>query len=343
MQTNPVWWAFIKQHKKETIALLVCSLLASYFALIVPLSIGKYLEIVFSAGGGKIKALQLLGIRLPENLVSFFIFFFCLLLIRFVFSWLHQYQAALLGERFVSQLRSQLFEQHLSQKQAGQQTHSAALLAYSNEAKNMQQWLVKGVIGLTKELLFFAMALYVLYSLNAVLTITVLLSVIVFYLIQRQYHQSHKNVWEEKRKRQGSLFNQVSMSLLEEEAEANGEPQKKYRTKEAKLLNILRSYHFHKSFLRALNPLLLYVMLAIVMLILSWDAAKSSLTAGDVVAYLLVLMHLFPTLRNILKIEQIWLQGELAAKKFTRFDSPAQRGLARFSMPAKSEEIKSQY
>lgn len=317
MQTNPIWWAFIKQHKKETVALLLSSLLASYFALIVPLSIGKYMEIVFSAGGGKTKALELLGIDLPENLVSFFIFFFSLLLIRFLLSWLHQYQSACLGEGFVRQLRSQLFAVQLEERQQWQQLNASSILAYSSEAKNMQNWLVKGVIGLTKDLLFLAMALYVLYSLNAVLTVTVLLSVIVFYLIQRQYNHTHKNVWEEKRKRQGSLLNHVSKSLIEETTESGGDPQKKYSAKEAKLMTILRSYHFHKSFLRALTPFLLYLMLAIVMIILSWDAAKSNLTAGDVLAYMLVLMNLFPTMRNIIKVEQIWLQGELAAKRFT--------------------------
>ncbi|MCF1715415.1 hypothetical protein L0U88_12335 [Flavihumibacter sp. RY-1] len=317
MQTNPIWWAFIKQHKKETVALLLSSLLASYFALIVPLSIGKYMEIVFSAGGGKTKALELLGIDLPENLVSFFIFFFSLLLIRFLLSWLHQYQSACLGEGFVRQLRSQLFAVHLEERQQRQQPTASSILAYSSEAKNMQHWLVKGVIGLTKDLLFLAMALYVLYSLNAVLTVTVLLSVIVFYLIQRQYSQTHKNVWEEKRKRQGSLLNHVSKTLFEETTQSTGDPEKKYSAKEAKLMTILHSYHFHKSFLRALTPFLLYLMLAIVMIILSWDAAKSNLSAGDVLAYMLVLMNLFPTMRNIIKVEQIWLQGELAAKKFT--------------------------
>lgn len=314
MLRSKIWWSFIQHKKWNCLGVITLGLLSGYFTLLLPLSIGKYLEIVFSAEGGKTKALQLLGINLPNNIFIFFIFFFCVVILKFFTGWLQQYYASLTGELFVYQLRQKLFVKHIEQK-VSKQFSASVLLSYSSDAKALQRLLVKGVLGLIKDFLYLSMALYVLFLINAVLTLTVLFIIITFFLIYRLIGRKQKNVFEDKRKKQAVLLNFISRTLL---AEKTHNPQalilfdKKYR----RLLQSLKISHLRRSFLRVFAPLMLYGMLALIMALIVWGIGSRNLLSTDVITYILLLMTLFSVIRNIIKIEYVWLQGKLSAHKF---------------------------
>jgi ABC-type multidrug transport system fused ATPase/permease subunit len=321
MVKQKIWWPFVQQNKWWVAGIIVLGFLASFVTLLLPLSIGKYMEIVFETETGKTRALQLLGINLPGSIFVFFLFFSALLLVKFFCSWLQQYQAALLGESFVASLRYKLFTHQLTAKAetVPGKNDTASLLAYSNDAKLLQQLLVKGVIGFTKEVLFLLMALYVLFSLNSTLTMIVAFLITDFYLIQRWYNRRQKNIFTEKRKRHGSLLNHVSKTILTKEL-TKEDSLHLFSQKSAKLKNTLKKYHLQKSLLRALAPLLLYAMLAIIMAFIVWDINNENFSASEVITYILLLMSIFPTIRNIIKVEQTWLHGRLSARKFNNLD-----------------------
>ncbi len=323
MLKEKIWWQFVRQHRQRVLFIIVLGLLTSYLTLLLPLSIGKYMEIVFSAGSGKTKALQLLGINLPDNLNIFFTFFFGLILLKFFISWVHQYFCALAGESFTACIRQQVFNLHLLQKAKGNM-HAGLLLAYSSEAKALQQLLVKGVIGLAKDILFLGMALYILFSLDARLTFVVIAAILIFWFIQRWYNRKQKAIFSDKRKKQGSLLNFISRALLQHSKTKNNYLQT-FEKKSEKFRLTLTSYYIKKTMLKALAPLMLYCMLALVMVLMVWGTSHKLLQAGDVIAYILLLMTLFPALRNIIKIEHVWLQGELSARKFYKTKEDAEQ------------------
>lgn len=297
-------------------AIMLPGIIASYCSLLLPLSIGKYLEIIFASANSKTRALQLMGIQLPNSLTIFFTFFGALLVLKLLSGWLYQYQASLLGESFVYRLRLQLFQSQLQQKQASGKNNDAALLTYSNDARALQQLLVKGVIGFVKDLLFLGMTLYVLFALSVQLTIIVAASTPVFFFVYRWYNQKQKMVYANKRKRQASLLKHVSNTLLSTTDEPGDGAAKQYKRKSASLGLALKKYHLTKSLLRAIAPFMLYGMLGIIMVVIIMMPPHQKMEAGDIAAYLLLLMNCFSTIRNIIKIEYVWVQGALSAKKF---------------------------
>jgi ATP-binding cassette, subfamily B, bacterial MsbA len=322
MPNKKIWWPFLQQNKWKVIALALPGLCSSYCSLLIPLSIGKYLEIIFTSANGKTRALQLLGIHLPDVPAMFFLFFVGLLLLKFLTAWLYQYHTALLGESFVHQLRLQLFSTQLQHKQHNQPINEGALLTYSNDARAMQQLLVKGVIGFVKDLLLLGMTLYLLFALSVQLTAIVAALTPLFFFVYRWYNRKQKSVFTNKRNRQASLLKHVSKMLLTAAPDTGDTATRQYNKKSEHLGEALKAYHSTKALQRALAPFLLYGMLAIIMATIIWIPGKEKMEAGEITAYLLLLMNSFPTIRNIIKIQAIWMQGALSAKKFSPAHTP---------------------
>lgn len=319
MESKILWWPFLQQHKLRVAAIILLGLVTSYCTLLLPLSIGKYMEIVFGAGSGKTKALQLLGIHLPEELPFFFVFFFAALLVKLFSSWAHTWLASMLGESFVASLRQRLFNYQVQQQVDNNSINRISLLIpFGSELKSMQHLLIKGILGLVKDGLFFIMALYVLFSLQPILTLSVVAMIILFYSIHRWYNLVHKPLFAEKRKRQASLLNYVSRVVNNREQQSLENQQKIVTRKTDKLQSVLTRYHSKKSFLTALTPFMLYLLLAVIMAIITWGIGPEQLQPGEIITYILLLMTLFPTIRNIIRIEYTWVEGSLAARKFTR-------------------------
>ncbi len=316
MFKEKIWWPFAKQHYQRIILIIVLGLLTSYFTLLLPLSIGKYMEIISGGGNGKTKALQLLGINLPSDLMLFFIFFLSILLLKFFSSWMQQYLSALIGEAFAASLRKIVFTAQLSMKEKGAM-QPPSLLAYTTESKVLQQLLIKGVTGLVKDVLFLVMSLYVLFSLNVQLSLAVVFSILLFWFVQRWHSRKHVAVYAEKRKMQGSLLNFVTRILTGDAVEKNS-TKNTFEKKATKLKLALKNYCLKKTMHRALAPFMLYCMLAFIMVLIAIDVNRNELQKPDVIAYILLLMTMFPTIRNIIKVEYVWMQGELSAKKINK-------------------------
>lgn len=317
MIKGKIWWPFVLHYKWRIGTVITIGFLSSYFSLLLPLSIGKYMGLVFNSENSKTKALELLGINLPNNITIFFTFFSGLLIIKFLCNWLHQYQASLLGESFVASLRKDLYRHQLHIKNTGLQEKpgTSILLTFSNDAKLIQQLLVKGVIGFTKEVLFLLIAIYVLFQLHMALTGIVVFLIITFYTIQRWYNRKQRNTLIEKRRRHSSLLNHVSKSVYAEAVSQEADNQL-YDQKSDRFKKALEKYHLQKSFLRALAPLMLYGMLGVIMAFIILYLKKENFKAAEVFTYILLLMSLFPTIRIIIKIEHVWIQGNLSAQKF---------------------------
>jgi ABC-type multidrug transport system fused ATPase/permease subunit len=181
----------------------------------------------------------------------------------------------------------------------------------------MQRLLVKGVIGLVIDVLFLTMALYVLFSLQVVLTAAAIGMIIDLYVLHRWFNKVHKPLFARKRKKQASLLNHVSQ-ILGADPLAVENKEEKLEQKITSLQKTLKSYHARKSLLIALTPFLLYLLMAVIMAIITWGIGKEELQPGDGITYMLLLLSLFPTIRNIIRIEHTWVQGSLASVKFLK-------------------------
>ncbi len=319
MKVYQLWIPFVKQHRTKTIVMILLGLASSYCTLLLPLSIGKFMEIEYHTSGGKSKALQLLGINLQNTLPIFFTFFAAMLLLKFLSNWGYRFLSSLMGESFIAYLRQQLFSWNYS-KIGISNIQPSVLLAFSNEVKTMQRYLVKGVIGFVKDILFLAMGIYVLFALQPQLTGIVLLLCGCFYLFYKWLNHFNKPLLVKKRKSQASLLNYVSAILLQQSATFdNNTAVTTYKSKSKKLALAAREQQVSKTFSSAFIPFLLYVMVGILLVIIAWGKGYvQPINANSAVTYILLLMMIFPAFQSFLKIETVWMEGKLSAQKFLK-------------------------
>jgi hypothetical protein len=84
-------WPFITRHWIGIGSIVVIGFINCYCKLLLPLSIGRYIDLLFGIQTNKGRALSLVGIHLAPGMTVFFIFFFAVLLIRLLTSWAERY------------------------------------------------------------------------------------------------------------------------------------------------------------------------------------------------------------------------------------------------------------
>lgn len=309
---HPLVRRFMHLHAIKFMAVVLLGIAAGYFTLLLPLSIGKYLEILFASGGGKTRALQMLGIQLPNRLTIFFVFFMAVLAAQFLVSWAHRYWSAWLGERFVADLRSRLF-QHQSE-QGIVLAASESLVVYASDAKHAYQWMVKGCIGFCKQVAFAAMGIYLLLSISWQITLVVLAaSITFFYLYQLLHLRFEPWITSFYRRRKRWLHFVASALDTPDPAKAT---YRQYQRKYDRVLEAADEGNLRKSLLQAAAPMLMYLLLAMVMLVIAVGGPWLALSGGLVLTYMLLLMTVLPAMRSLIKVSQVWLQGEASVRKY---------------------------
>jgi ABC-type multidrug transport system fused ATPase/permease subunit len=310
-------WPFLTRHWRGITGVVALGFVHSCCTLLIPLSIGRYMDLLFEVETNKGKALALVGIRLPNSLMAFFIFFGLLLLAKLLTGWAGQYLANCHADRYVSQLRLQLFSRHLAARAAGDPVVPAALTAYSSDMQTQQRWLVKGVIGLAKNLLFLLVALYILFVLQPILSGIVLLLLPLVIWLHVILNQRLKPKFKQRRRRQAALFGFVSAQLLGEtipEKNANGLlEQKSLQWQQAG-----KGYHKNASLLHYLPPLSLYLMLGLLLLVMALTPNGLLLNSSDTLTYVLLLMMVMPAFRSIVGVQKTWMQAGVSAQKFLK-------------------------
>jgi ABC-type multidrug transport system fused ATPase/permease subunit len=318
MKLQKIWVPFVKVHFFSITAIIVAGLLASFFTLLIPLSIGSFMEIVFKADSGKSRAMHLLGIHLNPSITFFFTFFCIVLVFKFIMSSIEKYFTSVYGDKFMAFLRQKAFyffichQQNISKKN---------LLVFSTDAKTMQQLLTKGIIGLLKDILFLLLSFYLLMQLQPMLTATILLLIPFFYLLQRWISKMARPHYEHRRKLVGNMLGFVAAAvenqkLDEEERLPVLLP---FTVQTSQLLQESRKYHLANSILRSLSPFFFYLILTAILALVAIVFSDSGLSSGDVITYILLLMMIAPALRSVFRAEQVWMQAVVSGKKFLKY------------------------
>ncbi len=327
MYFSQLLWPFLRQKSRLIMALILLGLINSCCTLLVPLSLGHYMDVLFNTNTGKGQVLTLLGIHLPPRLNVFFMFFTALLLLRFAAGWAEKYLSACLGDLYVAKLREQLFQYHQQQLSQGITVSASAMLLYSNEMQPQHQMLVKGVAGFIRDLLFLVMALILLMLLHPLLTGLIVFLLPLFFLLHHFGNRRLKPSYTEKRKQQARLYRFINrLQQTASDKKTADASFSQFSNKSNHLLKANRQYNKLDTLLRVITPLLLYAMLGCLLAVVAWWPAEYELTSGILIVYILLLMLIFPAIRNIIKVGAIWMKAGVSGKKFISFqETPTQK------------------
>ena len=149
-------------------------LAGSFLNVFIPVSIGKFYELVLHTNSAKGKLFETIGIQL-QSLDSFFIFFLLIIILRSLFLFLQQFLTSLVNETFTRDLREMMFEHQLRQTLSSFRTKPAGdyILRYSGDMSSVQKLIGNGIISFASDLFFLIIALTLLSFIQLKVTLVI--------------------------------------------------------------------------------------------------------------------------------------------------------------------------
>lgn len=318
----PILISFIKRHIGIVALVLFTGLIANVLTIAIPVSIGKYYDLLFEYHSHRARILDFLPAGWFDTVQHFLAFFFILVAVRTIATFIERFYTGKLGELLVREVREMLFEHQLSVKTGNYQKGMGKyLLRYSGDLKSLQNYVTTGLIRFIIDTLLLSLAVGVLFWLDCLAAAVMMGGVLavtgVVYLLNKWLY----NVSVKRRNTRSGLLAFVNERLgaLVSIKAFNKEvtEQRKFEKRSAKLYQSGMEYQAAYNAIFTLVPGLLYVALGVAL----WLIAKqgtSGLKAGGVLAFILLFITVLPVFRRILRVPSTWKVGNISFAKLLK-------------------------
>lgn len=313
---------FVAGHMGKLLVTGLAGILSSMLAILLPITIGKFYELMFGTGGGRSILLAFLPESVFGSIPRFLGMFATLILLHMIASYAKRYLVASTGELLTYELRNRLFAHQLKlhtriyeEKGVGKY-----LLRYSGDLKSIQNYLTKGIIGFTVDLIMVGLFLLVLASISSSLMLISLVGMVLMLIpltgLNRRLHDTSTR----RRNQKSSLLSFVSQrlqSIITIKAFNRETPERdRFLKRSGKTLNTDLDFHRISSLIHVLVPGMLYAMIAVMMMTIYWQKQNGILVneTSLLTAFLLIITML-PVLRRCLRVTVTWKLGMISLKK----------------------------
>ena len=310
--------AFIRQNKLLVAGSVIAVIASNFLSVLLPLSIGKFYEIVFHDHGTKSRLMRVLSLDFG-NATTFFIFFGILVVVKALITYLSNYWIGLVGERFSRNIRELAFshQMHHSMESHRSKPVGNYLLRYSGDLLAIQKFISKGILMFAGDLFFMVCFTTLLWMLQPNLAVTVtglfILAVVVFVLLSRVVRM---RAMDRRNYRSSTLafvsarlhsFNTIK-SFNRERPETNF-----FRRRSRKLYRLGVRFLRLSSLVQSVLSLYFFITISIVMFeILRWE---NDLPKHDIFAFVLLLLYMQTVMKRVLRINVTWQVGVVSFNK----------------------------
>ncbi|MBC7920636.1 MAG: hypothetical protein H7Z75_06040, partial [Ferruginibacter sp.] len=131
---------FFREHRLLSSTILLVGLLNNCITLLLPISVGKYYELVFGTDSSRTKALAFLGLNAGMTVPYFLAFFTGLIVVRGIFEFVEKYLTGMAAEFFAKDLRERLFSHQLIMDLAAHRKKEVGkyLMRYGGDLKSIR-------------------------------------------------------------------------------------------------------------------------------------------------------------------------------------------------------------
>ncbi len=319
--------AFFSRNPALLAAVLASGLLFNLTALFIPVAIGKFYEFLFNLHSKRLQLLERLGWLQDEGFSQFLLFFTALVVLRFVLEFTNRYLIGIAGERFVRDLREQLFAHQLQvvypvyeEKGIGRY-----LLRFSGDLKSVYNYLTRGILRFVQDVLL----LLIFWVLVAWLSLPFALVILAFGLLSAGIlYWLNKKVYvysQDRRNRRSGLLSFVSTRLraiLSVKVFNKYTPElKRYQKRSARLYRTGRQFQRITSLVYALIPAITYLLVALLMAVVYFYYLPGKGPMPDQTTFLVLILlslSLLPAMRRVLRVSVVWKLGDISFTKLVR-------------------------
>lgn len=316
---------FFSRNKTLVLLTFVACITGSLLNVLLPLSIGKFYELLFQEGSTKGKLFDTL--RIPvDTISSFFSFFLLLIGLKSLFTYCEKLFTGIAGERFSRNLRELLFQTQLSHPLSVHERKPVGkyLLRYSGDLNFIQRFISKGVIQFSGDVVFLVTAFFVLYLINAPLTLMVLAGLLLAIIAIMLLNKSVKSATSKRRNQRSAMLGFVTTRLqaFSTIKSFNREVPEvaQYNKLSGRMYELSIRYYRIYALVQAMLPLLFFGTLAVVLYFVATQlqAGSGVIHHADVLSFILLLLYIQASIRRILSVNVVWQLGTVSFIKLLR-------------------------
>lgn len=311
------------QRKSRTFWIILLGIVTNLFTLIIPVSIGKYYQLVFNFEAYRMKLLGGVPSTIWDTVPKFLIVFLLLISGRYFFYFLHEYYLRNEGEIFIKKVKDYLFNHQL-------QIHNSVykekgigkyLLRYSGDINSLKRLYLKGTISAIVDAMMLVFALFWLYVLNSKGAWAILILSVVFYTVIRLLNIKVEAYSFQKRNVTSGQLSYVSRTLnsILGVVLYNKQPVefKKYRKKSKAVMKSAFKFNKWSILNSGFVSFIQYVILCAVLYIfyLDFDESKAQNQGGELISFILLYITILPVIRRLFSLERVYKLGNISLKK----------------------------
>ena len=299
---------------------------ASLIIVILPISVGKFYELLFDLSSTRGKLLFFIPEWVIKSEVRFLIFFIFLVILRFVSSYFEKLLKSYLGEELAFYLRNKIFEHQLFVPWSAYEKRGVGkyLLRYSGDLNSIKSYLSKGVLGFVNDLIMVLMIIAGLLVLHFQMAITLLLFIVLLMLPIKLLNGKLSQVASKNRNLKAGLLAFVSQELnaFVSIKFFNKEPTelRKFEKRAKEVLKEGKSYYNIYHLIHSFIPVSIYLFLSLVFsLVIYLKYLDHPLpNPADFLMAILLIISTFSVFRRLLKVPSIWYLGNISFSKLIR-------------------------
>ncbi len=318
-------WDFFRQHPYRTALSLLLGFIASILLILLPISLGKYFDLLFGYHSYRAHFLDALPFSFWDTIPQFITFFITITLLWQVTNFGYRYFTAELGLLFSHELRTLLFEHQMfiPLSEYDQKGYGKYLLRYSGDLAAIRNYLVSGVLRFTTDLMLITMALIGLFLLSPPLLSGLLIGlgsmIIIIYFLNRILYDRSVVV---RNRRSGLLayVNQRLQAMDTIQAFNRYVPeQKRFADRSQIVYQAGTKYQKIYQLIYTLVPVMLYLTLALTLFAYVQSSNKlDRLHQGNLLAFVLLFLTVMPNVRRLLRVTTVWKVGHVSFEKLIR-------------------------
>lgn len=323
MRTLSFYKPFIQENRRSCIIAVVAGVINNIIGVLIPLSLGRFYELIFDGGSNKGQMLHSLGLRLGESFAGFLVIFIGLVLTKSICEFIFLYFQEKIGEKFISQVRLEVFNNHLQTDFYIHQKKATGkyLNRYVADFGNIRRGLTTGVLTFVSDIIFSVLALILLIKLNFVLTLVIIIGFSFNIIVLSAIENARKSILIQKQNVKSSYINFIYERLSSFLAiKLFGREQiekKRFEKKMADFNQVKLQYFRVKSLEKAFIPFGVYIIISLVLVGVFYLSQENSfgIQPSYFISFILLIFALRPLLRRFLRIEMYWKNAELSIER----------------------------
>ncbi len=317
---------FIKRRKLECLGLISLGLISNFLTILIPVSVGKYYELLFHYNAHRAKFLSFLPEQIYNTIPRFMVFFGVLVCLRFLFFFLYRFRLVRAGEYFVKEVKDMLFSHQLKVSYNIYTTKGTGkyLLRYSGDINSLKNLFVKGSVSVLIDLIITFIAMAWLYSIHAKGAIIVILASVCSYAPVWYMNKKIETYSLQKRNKnsgQLSFVNRTLQAILsvlifnKQKIEI-----KKYKKRTNAIKNTSLLYNKWLTISKGFITFIQYAVLLVIFYVFHLDALAhpGNNQGARLISFILLYITILPIIRRLYRLETVYKLGFISLNKLNK-------------------------